>query len=346
MTKSAFYALLKSIPKSELHLHAEGIISIDTVKKFLKRNKKPGSGEKVLNKLFRYNSLKEFIHSFLFIQNLFEKPSDFEVLFDDVSKYLVSNGIAYCELFFAPSSFVQKGLDFEDIINVISKNIEEIKSRHNIIVKIIIDISRTFGVQNAANNLNLVEKYRNKNIIGIGLGGDELKGPARDFKDLFQTARKSGLHTVAHAGEDDGPHSVWDALLILKAERIGHGISSIQDVKLIEYLKEHNIPLEMCITSNLFTKKIVKKIEDHPVRKLYEKGVLVTINTDDPTFFHINIIDEYWSLYTKLNFSLEEIKCLIINGFKAAFLSENEKKDYIRKVEAKWAEYIKNTKAG
>ncbi len=344
MTKDGFYALLKSIPKSEIHLHSEGMISLDTVNSFLKRKRKtPGSGRE-LDKLFTYNSLKDFIRSFLTIQNLFEEPGDFEILFDDAAGYLKDNNIVYCELFFAPSSFIQKGIKFSDMMSVIGKKIDEIKLKYGITIKIIIDISRTFGIENAAHNLVLAERYKDGHIIGIGLGGDELKGPARNFRKIFEEARQSGFHTVAHAGEDEGPRSIWDSLLLLKAERIGHGITSIQDPKLMEYLRDKAIPLEICITSNVFTKKIVKKIEDHPVRKLYDSGIMVTINTDDPTFFHTTTIDEYWNLYSKLNFSLEEIKNIIINGFKACFLDDSSKKHYIRTAETAWKAYFDNHK--
>jgi adenosine deaminase len=336
MTKEGFYTFLKSIPKSEIHLHTEGMISIDTVNKFITRNGKSGMGAWNLNKLFSYKNLKDFIRSFLAIQNLFEKPEDFEKLFDDAANYLSTNNIVYCELFFAPSMFLKKGMKFDEIMSVITRKIDEIKLLRGITIRIIIDISRTFGVDNAANNLAHVASLNNSYIIGIGLGGDELKGPAKNFKKIFEDARNMGLHTVAHAGEDEGPGSIWDSLLILHAERIGHGITAVKDEKVIEYLRDHKIPLEICITSNLFTKKIVKKIENHPVRELFDKGVFITINTDDPTFFHVNTIDEYWNLYSRLNFSLEEIKKIIINGYNACFMPESEKVRYINSVEEKW----------
>jgi adenosine deaminase len=344
MTKEAFYELLRLIPKSEIHLHAEGMISTDTVNRFIKRKNISVNPARDLKKLFSYNSLKDFINSFLTIQNLFDEPADFEILFDDVADYLTSNNIIYCELFFAPSSFVQKGINFSDMTDVMSKKIDEIKSKYGITVKIIIDISRTFGVENAAHNLELAGRYKNSHIIGIGLGGDEMKGPAQNFKNIFEKAREMGFHTVAHAGEDEGPKSIWDALLLLKAERIGHGITSIEDPELIKYLKENSIPLEICITSNVFTKKVVKRIEDHPVRELYDRGVMVTINTDDPTFFHTTTLDEYWKLYDRLHFSLDEIKNIINNGFNACFLDEASKKKYINSAEESWNEYFNKDK--
>jgi adenosine deaminase len=344
MRKSDFYELLKAVPKSEIHVHAEAIISKSTIKKFLQRRHTGKPSDKEIKKLLTYNSLKEFIDSFILVQDLFESPEDFNILFDDILLYLTANNIVYSELFFSPSFFLKNEMEFDEIIKVISSKIEEIAEKEKIIIKLIVDISRTFGYENALNNYNLVKKHRNDHIIGIGLGGDELKGPAVMFTDLFEKARKNNFHVVAHAGEDDGPSSVWDALKALKAERIGHGIASVQDEALMEYLQEKRIPLEICMTSNIFTKKVVTEIEKHPIKEFYKRDILVTLNTDDPTFFDISLIDEYWNLHDKLGFSMSDIKNVIINGFQATFLPEKDKKRYIREVEKTWEKYMSEMK--
>jgi len=141
---------------------------------------------------------------------------------------------------------------------------------------------------------------------------------------------------VAHAGEVVGPESIWDSLNTLKVERIGHGLTAVQDPKLVSFLAEQQIPIEICMTSNIITQKYVTRAEDHPVRALFDQGVLVVINTDDPTFFNCTLIDEFWLLHSKLKFSMKEIKQVVINGFKASFLSEDEKSSYIQAVETAW----------
>ncbi|OHD13717.1 MAG: adenosine deaminase [Spirochaetes bacterium GWD1_27_9] len=340
MDKKEFYKFFKKIPKAEIHLHSEGIISKETAGKMLSRKHPEFKNSENIENLFSYNNLKEFIKAFLLIQKSFEELSDFKALFNNISTYLKRNGIVYTELFFSPSLFVKNGWKFENMMDVFLKKIKKIKRKEKIEIKIIIDVSRTFGVDNAMKNLDALLKYKNKNIIGIGLGGDELKGPAKDFAKIFTKAKDAGVHRVAHAGEDDGPQSVWDAINLLYSERIGHGISSIQDESLIEYLSKEQIPLEICPTSNIFTKKYVQKIEDHPIKEFYKKGVLVTVNTDDPTFFNINLIDEYWNLYTKLGFDLSDLKQIIINGFKSSFLSKVKKERYIKKVNCMWKKYL------
>jgi adenosine deaminase len=340
MTKKEFYKLFKKVPKAEIHLHAEGVISRGLASKLLSRKHPEYKDLKNVDKLFDYNNLKEFIQVFLMIQNSFAKLSDFDLLFTSVLSYLRKNGVVYAEIFFAPSFFIKNGWDFNEMMDIFLKKIRKIKIKYNIVIKIIIDVSRTFGVDNAMKNLEYVIKHKDKNIIGIGLGGDELKGPAKDFVNVFKVAKENGIHRVAHAGEDDGPNSVWETIKLLDAERIGHGISSIQDAKLVEYLSEKQIPLEICPTSNIFTKKYVEKIEDHPIKDFYKKGVLVTVNTDDPSFFNVDLVDEYWNLYSKLDFSLEDLKQIVINSFKASFMSEKHKKAYIKKVNTVWEKHF------
>ncbi|MBT3275249.1 MAG: adenosine deaminase, partial [Spirochaetales bacterium] len=201
-------------------------------------------------------------------------------------------------------------------------------------MKFIIDVSRSFGLDNAMNNLNLTIANPFEHIIGIGLGGVEASGPAKDYESVFALAKEKGFHVVAHAGEDVGPESVWDAIKLLNAERIGHGISSIQDKKLLKFLVKKQIPLEVCPTSNLFTQKYVKVLEEHPIRAFFDQGIYVTVNTDDPTLFGIDLIDEYMSLTNKNFFSPSEIITLVKNNLYATFLPQETKDEIWRKAQA------------
>lgn len=340
MEKKQFCEFLKKIPKAELHLHSEAIISRETVSQILSRKDKKYKDIKAVDKLFSYNNLSDFITVFLLIQNAFEGKSDFEKLFGNILPYLKRNGIEYAELFFAPSNFIRNGLVFKEMLSTFIDTIKSIKAKENIDVRVIVDVSRTFGLENAERNLKEVLNCNCKEIIGIGLGGDEKKGPAKDYEKVFEQAEKEGLHRVAHAGEDASSESIWDAINYLHAERIGHGIAAINDKKLMSYLAEKQIPLEVCPTSNVFTKKYVQKIEDHMIRDFYKNNILVTVNTDDPAFFNVELLDEYWNLYNKLGFSLEDIKKVIINSFKASFISETKRNEFINKVNSEWDKHI------
>ena len=185
-------------------------------------------------------------------------------------------------------------------------------------------------------NYNLLKEFPCEDIIGIGLGGAESKGPAKEFAPVYEQAIKDGFHVVAHAGEDVGPESIWDSLNYLHVERIGHGVTAIQDESLMDNLKDSQVPVEICITSNTFTKKVVKQAKDHPVREFYDRGLMVNINTDDPVFFKTTLIDELWICYKELKFTMDEIKQLIRNSFISSFMSDSEKEEALKAVDAAW----------
>lgn len=336
MKKEEFYSFLKSVPKAEIHLHIEAVPTIKSIQTLYKKYNGREMTDDEITALFSYDDLNGFIQAFLQIQALYQSVEDFDFIFDDLASYLVENNIIYTEAFFAPTSFLKRGFDYGEMVKVFDKKIAEIKAEHGITVKLLMDVSRTFGCENAMNNLNLLKKYPSENIIGIGLGGAESKGPAEVFAPVYEQAIKDGLYVVAHAGEDVGPESIWNALNYLHAQRIGHGITAIQDEKLMEHLKENKIPVEVCPTSNVFTKKYVPSISEHPIRKFFDKGLFVTVNTDDPVFFKTTLIEEFWKLHSECNFTMEEIKTLILKGFEALFIPENDKKAYYTQVEETW----------
>ncbi|MCF0242292.1 MAG: adenosine deaminase [Treponema sp.] len=338
MKKSEFTSVVAKVPKAELHIHIEAVITLESVKKlYLKRFGKEMTKEEQTS-LFTYDDLNGFIQAFLKVQDLLTSVEDFRLVFDDLGNYLVENGITYCEAFFAPTAFLKKGFKYEEMIAIFHEKIAEIKEKHNITIKLLEDVSRTFGCENAINNYNLQKEFPCDDIIGIGLGGAESKGPAKEYAPVYEMALKDGKHAVIHAGEDVGPESIWDAINLCHAERIGHGLTAMQDEKLMDKLAETKLPVEICITSNTFTKKIVTKAKDHPVKKYFDKGMIVTINTDDPVFFKTTMLEELWLCYDQLGFSMDEIKQLIKYSFTASFLSEAEKNDWCKKVDDAFAE--------
>ena len=336
MNKSEFYSFFKKIPKAELHIHIEAVMSRETIKKlYFKKNAVEFSDEEI-KKLFSYSDLNGFIAAFLQVQDLFSEVSDFDLIFEDLKNYLLRNGVVHCEAFFAPSAFIKKGFSYSEMTKNFEKNLKKIKKETGITVWLMGDVSRTFGLENAENNYKMFRENPFEGFIGIGLGGAESKGPSKDFGPVFEKALADKYHAVAHAGEDVGPESIWDALKICHAERIGHGITSVQDSELLKYLADSKVPVEVCPTSNVFTKKYVKRMAEHPVREMFDKGVSVTIGTDDPIFFGAELLDEYWNLYSKLKFSKDEMKQIVLNSFEDSFLAKNEKEQYKLLVEKNW----------
>jgi adenosine deaminase len=343
MKKKEFCEFLKSIPKAELHVHQEAVLDRRTIKKVYARNfgRELSGGE--LDALFGYTDLPGFLSSFISIQSYFSKIEDLADLFGDFENYLNKNNIVYCETFFSPTSHLKKGWSFHEIISVIDEAIKKIKNETGRTVKILIDVSRSFGFDNAMKNLDLVLAEKNPDIIGIGLGGDEIKGPAKDFAEVFQKAKANGLHTVIHAGETDGIGSMKDALDLCGAERLGHGIACVDDENFMRELAEKKVPLEVCPTSNVFLlKKFSGRIKNHPAKKIFDAGIPFTLNTDDPTFFKTSLLDEYWKLYHDLNFSPDEICRVVKNAFEFSFMEKSEKEKFIQQVDEAWTRGIKN----
>ncbi len=336
MNKSEFKTFLAAVPKAELHLHLEAVITLAGVKKLYKAKYGQEMSKEEQTALFSYDDLNGFIQAFLKIQGMYSSVNDFKLVFDELEKYLVKNGITYAEVFFAPTAFLKLGFKYEDMVKIFDDKIAKIKAKRGITVKLLMDVSRTFGCENAMNNYNLIKEFPSENVIGIGLGGAESKGPAKEYAPVFQKALSEGYKAVAHAGEDVGPESMWDAINLCHAQRLGHGITAIQDETLMEELKKTQLPIEICITSNTFTKKIVQKAKDHPVRNFFDRGIMVNINTDDPVFFKTTLLDEYWLCYKELKFSMDEIKQLVKNSFNHSFLSDGEKKEWCKKVDESW----------
>jgi len=338
MLKDNYREILGAIPKTEIHLHIEGMASVDTIWSLKEKHNITLPGIKSKNDItnrFKVKNLDDFIDLFLnVIQNCFREEHDLDYLITDTRDYLERNNIFYAEVFFAPSKFVMNGFSFSDMMTHLDNGAAMIKEKDNRDVKFFIDVSRSFGPENAMKNLKLTLENPRPSIIGIGLGGSESKGPAEEYEEVFRVARENGLKVLAHAGEDVGPESIWSALNSLKVSRIGHGISAIFDEKLEKHLEENKIPLEVCPMSNIFTGKYASSYTDHPIRKLYDDGLYVTVNSDDPTIFGAELNDEYYNLLKYGVFTLEEIFLLIKNNLFATFMTEKEK-------ELRWKEMKK-----
>jgi len=272
-----------------------------------------------IRKRFQVKSLPEFIDLFLnVIQNSFREEGDVRFLIEDARAYLKRNNIVYAEVHFAPSAFLRSGQRFDRLISVLEEGAAALE-KDGLLVRYLIDVSRTFGFDNAMRNLELTLDHRIPAIIGIGLGGQEAGGPARDFAAVFERARAAGLRVVAHAGEAVGPESIRDAVEILGAERIGHAVSAILDPSVMHLLDRLRVPLEMCPTSNLFTGHFARTLQTHPIGPFFERGLRVTVNTDDPTIFGVDLVDEYARLVSGGIFDEARTLRLLKNGIYATF---------------------------
>jgi adenosine deaminase len=325
---------IMEMPKAEIHLHLEGAFTFEFLFNLIQ---KYGGDPEIKNiediqKKFIFKDFSHFIQTWLWKNKFYNKPEDFEESTYQTIKKLSQQNVIYAEVFFSPWDFISKGMKVEDITEATISGIKRAEREHLTSCSLIADIVRNYGAETSINRLNEITPYLNKGIIGIGLGGSEKEYPPALFKDVFIEAKRRGFRTTVHAGEAAGPESVWSAVSDLQAERIGHGVRAVEDPKLIDYLLLKQIPLEVCITSNLKT-KVFGTLEEHPFDYMYRKGLNVSVNSDDPPMFGADITDELLMLNEKLNYSLEDIGSLTKKAIEATFLENAEKKKYIQKID-------------
>jgi adenosine deaminase len=255
-------------------------------------------------------------------QNKFLREyEDFVYISEAVAEDLQRQNHRYVEMMFSPSLFKRYGLATQDLTASVRKGLAKVD---DIEVSLIADLVRDFGPESEARSLAELAEVMEMGLIGIGIGGSEHDYPPEPFAPLYEQAREFGFHTMAHAGEAAGSESVWGAIHSLEVERIGHGTRAGEDEALLEYLVEKEIPLDMCPLSNVKT-GVVSELELHPIKRYCERGVLVTVNTDDPKMFGNSLAEEFSLLEEKLHFSREAIWQLTSNAIRASWLPEERK---------------------
>jgi cAMP deaminase len=330
---------IAALPKTEIHLHVEACVASSSYRQLMEKYEIPlDEKASALTDFSRIASLSSMLESFFFVQSFFREPVDFRLVVTDVIDYALRNNIYYIEAFASPSMVLSRGMiGFEEMFSTLVEGFDEAERTSGVDVRLLVDVSRSFGPGNAMNNLDLtlgfLRSHSTRRILGIGLGGQETGNPCRDYEAVFSKARKAGLHVVAHAGEEVGPESIWEAIDILKAERIGHGTSAIQDASLMKRLAQDRIPLEVCPTSNVITRTYVPELADHPIRRFFDEGLTVTVNTDDPVLFSVELNDEYDRIATQIGFSRDEIMRLVKGNLMSTFLSDTEKKVHWNRVQ-------------
>jgi len=296
------------LPKAELHLHLEGSVEPETLHEL-----EPGTPVEELRRLYQYADFDAFLRTFGEVGKRLRGPEDYALITRRLLERLAAQNVRYAEIIVAAGVVIWKAQDFAPIFDAIAAAAEGSPVQ----VRWILDAVRQFGVEPAMKVVEFAAARRDRGVVAFGIGGSETRGPAEWFTDVFAEARRAGLRLTAHAGEGTSPQSVW-AALELGAERIGHGISAVEDPVLVKHLRDRAIPLEICVTSNLVT-GVVKRVEEHPVRRLYEAGVPITLATDDPAMFRCTLNGEYELLRRVFGFTDTELCEIAQNGFQYAF---------------------------
>ena len=315
------------LPKVELHIHLEGAIPFRALWILIQKYGGDPSVSNIedMTKRFVYKDFPGFIETWIWKNGFLREYDDFEFIAEEVALDLVKQNIRYAEMFYSPPDFHRHGLSTTGLTEAVRKGLSRVKE---IDINLIPDLVRDFGPEKASRTLMEVNEVRELGIVGVGLGGSEQDYPPELFADVFNSAKELDFYVSIHAGEAAGPISIWNALSYCHADRIGHGTRAYEDPKLVEYLRLNQIPLEMCPISNLKT-GVVQSIADHPIKAYFDKGLAITVNTDDPKMFGNSLSMEYEYLNTELGFSCKEIQNIILQGVQASWLPGNCKEDLI-----------------
>lgn len=324
--------LIQGIPKAELHLHLEGSFEPGLMFEIAKRNKITLDYDSIesLKKAYKFNNLQEFLDIYYTGAQVLLHEQDF---YDLTWAYLVkvhSENVVHVEVFFDPQTHTDRGIAFDVVIKGIHKALEKGKQELNISYKLIMSYLRHLSEEEAFKTLEASLPFKDW-IHGVGLDSSEVGNPPSKFVNVFKASAKHGYKLVAHAGEEGPVDYIWEALDLLEVVRIDHGNRCLDDEALVQRLTQQDIPLTLCPLSNVAL-RVINKMEDHPVKKMLEKGILATIHSDDPAYFGGYMNENYYETAIALDLDRNHLMQLAINAFKASWLAPEAKEKHITQV--------------
>ena len=317
---------IQSLLKAELHLHLEGSVTPDALVDLRRRHGKESTLAEA-QALYQYKDFLGFLMAFKTLTEDLQTPEDYELITYRLMQQLKAENVLHAEVYVSVGVCLWRKQDFGAIFEGLERGRERGQKDFGVSLLWIFDAVRQFGAEAAQKVFELAAKYRDRSIVSIGIGGDELKAPPELFREQFAYASAQGLRLTAHAGESAGPESIWGALN-LGAERIGHGLTAAQDPELIEELAQRQVPVEICLTSNLKTGCCLQ-LHDHPVRKYFDQGLMITLNSDDPAMFGTTLNREYELAQSEFGFTDEHLRELARNSFEASFLPPDKKIEFL-----------------
>jgi aminodeoxyfutalosine deaminase len=330
--------VVDGLPKAELHLHLEGSIRPETAVTLASRHGAALTPSSVAAR-YSFKDFNGFIESFKWISSLLRTPEDYAFITRQLCEDLIRQKVVYAEVTISAGVMLRRGQDVGANFAAIREAASSVPFSR-LRVAWILDAARQFGHEQAMEVARWASKLSLSGVVAFGMGGDELSFPAVHFRPAFQFAKSEGLHLLCHAGEMGGPESVREALDLLGAERIGHGIAVMHDPALAESMALRRIVLENCPTSNLLTGALSKQtrkpsasLDDHPLREFVKRKIPITLSSDDPGIFHTNLLSEY-SIAASLGLTDAQLVEIAGEGFQAAFLPPQEKREMLESFHA------------
>jgi adenine deaminase len=326
--------VLIALPKAELHLHIEGTLEPGLMFEMARRNRVqiPYEDEDAVRRAYVFEDLQSFLDIYYAACSVLITERDFYELTLEYLRRAVSQGVRHAEIFFDPQTHTGRGIDFTTVLNGISAALSDGERELGVTSRLIMCFLRHLSADAAMETLEAALPHRDK-IVAVGLDSSERDHPPVKFHDVYDRARAEGFLAVAHAGEEGPPEYIWQALDILHVQRVDHGEKSTEDERLMERLSSAQMPLTLCPFSNVKL-RVVPELRAHPVGKLLRRGLLVTINSDDPAYFGGYIGDNYVGTAAALGLTLDEMAQIARNSFEASFLPDIEKRRYLEAVDS------------
>ena len=331
-------AFILRLPKAELHLHLEGAILPATLAELSARHDARPLTLAEAEALYQFTDFSGFLNAFKAVTAQLISPEDYELAAWRMMEHLARQGVVHAEVYISVGVIYHwrdhDSAAFEPIFAALERARERAERELGLSIYWIFDAVRHFPVDEAERVfLKAAElKPAHPSIIGIGLGGDERRTGSEPFRALYAQAAQAGLRLTNHAGETTGPEAIWEALAI-GSERIGHAFTALEDAALIQELKDRAVPLELCPTSNLRT-GVCRSLSAHPLRPLFDLGLMVTLNSDDPAFFGSDLAGEYLLAHSEQGFTCDELRQLAANSIRASFLPEEAKSSWLKRVDS------------
>lgn len=320
------------IPKAEIHIHLEATITPDLCRKFATKNNINLPKDIFGNKYaYEWTDFYDFIKKYDLVTSVISTPEDYRELTYEYLKECASNNVIYVEAMISSTHAKLKGMTYDSFLEGVCEGSKEAEKDFGIISRFIMNGIRHLGNDSVHATAEEVIKNPHPYLVGFGLAGDELHFPPDLFIKTFDMLKEAKIPITVHAGEWDGPDNIRNAMNLLHPTRLGHGVRSIEDHTLVKEIIERNILLETCPTSNIAT-KIYKNYETHPVKKLFDAGVKITVNSDDPPFFNASIEGEY-EVMAKLGLSNKELLSLTRNAIEFSFCDQSVKKKLLAKLD-------------
>ncbi len=329
-------AFIRRLPKAELHLHLEGTITPATLVELSQRHDARPISQSAAHAIYQFTDFTGFIEAFKAVTHQLIHPEDYELAAWRMMQHLAEQGVVHAEVFISVGViYMWRNHDpacFEPIFEGLERARLHAESELGLSIYWIFDAVRHFTVPEAERVFQKAAQMRADfpSIIGIGLGGDERRCGSEPFRELYQSAKDAGLRLTNHAGETTGPEAIWEALDI-GSERLGHVLSAVDDPNLLHELRARRIVLELNPTSNVRT-GVCPSFAAHPLRRYFDAGLLVTLNSDDPAFFGSNVANEYLLAHTQQGFTRDELRQLAANSFRASFLPHATQHSWFSKI--------------